>query len=96
MNTFNASNLNETKEKYHYVILDKPGTPFCDTVKTTQSKKDFDAHSIVQNYKPSDGYTQKFSLSWRVDATKAVLSYLIKNRFWDKTKIVGFGYSEGA
>lgn len=96
MNTFNASNLNETKEKYHYVILDKPSTAFCDTVKTTQSKKDFDAHSIVQNYKPSDGYTQKFSLSWRVDATKTVLSYLIKNSFWDKTKIVGFGYSEGA
>lgn len=95
MNSFSTSNLNQTREKYHYVILDKPSTPFCDTVKTNQTRTGFDANSIIRNYRPSRGYSQNFSLSWRVDATKAVLSYLIKNKFWDQTKIIGYGYSEG-
>ncbi len=37
----------------------------------------------------------QLSLQWRVEATKKVISYLIKQKFWDNTKIVAYGYSEG-
>ncbi len=30
--TFNEELLNKTKDKYHYIILGKPGTSFCDTL----------------------------------------------------------------
>ncbi|PSR56916.1 hypothetical protein AHMF7605_27175 [Adhaeribacter arboris] len=94
-NTFTTDILANTKDKYHYVILDKPGTPFCDTVTTTKSANVYDVHEVLYNYKFSDEYTKRLSLQWRVEATKKVISYLIKNKYWDKTKIVAYGYSEG-
>ncbi|HTE27293.1 alpha/beta hydrolase family protein [Flavitalea sp.] len=94
-NTFTTEIMANTKSKYHYVILDKPGTHFCDTVITNQSVKEYDVHEVLKDYKFSDEYTKRLSLQWRVEATKKVVSYLIKHKYWDKTKIVAYGYSEG-
>jgi hypothetical protein len=94
-NTFDPNITAKTKEKYHYIILDKPGTPFCDTITTLQSAKEYDLHKLIARYKVSDEYTRRLSLQWRVEATRKVISYLVKNHFWDHTKIVAYGYSEG-
>jgi pimeloyl-ACP methyl ester carboxylesterase len=48
-----------------------------------------------QEYKPSAEYTKRLSLQWRVAASKKVISYLIKNKFYDGSKIVAWGFSEG-
>jgi len=95
-NTFSPDNLAKIRNRYHYIILDKPGTPFCDTVTTSQSAKEYNLHEVLENYRFSDEYTRRLSLQWRVDATRKVIAYLLKHKYWDHTKIVAYGYSEGA
>ncbi len=93
--TFGVKNLENTKKKYHYIILDKPGTPFCDTLESQKLLADTDFAELFSSYKYSNEYNQKLSLNWRVEATQEVIAYLIKNKFWDKSDIVAYGYSEG-
>lgn len=95
--TFNSALLEQTKQKYHYVILGKPGTAFCDSVRIAVDVPEFqrDPQIVTRSYPYSTEYTERLSLDWRVEATKAVISYLIKNKFWDRSKIVAYGYSEG-
>ncbi|MET0300347.1 MAG: hypothetical protein ABW036_11315 [Flavitalea sp.] len=95
VNTFTTEAMEKTKQRYHYVILDKPGTPFCDSITTTQDMKEFNANTVLRDFKYSSEYTKRLSLQWRVQATKMVISYLVKNNYWDKTRIVAYGYSEG-
>lgn len=95
-NTFDTKVIARTADKYHYIILDKPGTPFCDTLKTSQTVQTFDLKALTTSYQYSREYNEKLSLDWRVAATKKVIGYLIKNHYWDKSKIVAYGYSEGA
>ena len=94
-NTLNEQLKAATQKNFHYIILGKPGTPFCDTIKTNDDAKHFDAHKLIDNYKYSAEYTRQLSLGWRVDATKKVISYLISHGYWDGTKIAAYGYSEG-
>lgn len=95
LNTFNLTVPDKTKEDYHYIILDKPGTPFCDTVSAAENLLGLEMESIMRNYKVSDEYKQRLSLEWRVEATKKVISHMLKNNYWDKSKIVAYGFSEG-
>jgi len=94
-NTFNAAIIEATKKNFHYIILGKPGTPFCDTIHTNDDAKHYDQHALIQNYKYSKEYTRRLSLDWRVKATKRVITYMIQHNLWDGTKIVAYGYSEG-
>ncbi|MGF7078760.1 alpha/beta hydrolase family protein [Mucilaginibacter sp. UYCu711] len=94
-NTLNEQLKAVIQKDFHYIILGKPGTPFCDTIKTNEDAKHFDAHQLIANYKYSAGYTRQLSLNWRVAATKKVITYLIKQGYWDGTKIAAYGYSEG-
>ncbi|WP_449438348.1 alpha/beta hydrolase family protein [Pedobacter steynii] len=90
--------LDKTKDKFHYVILGKPGTAFCDTLSLDMGVEEFQkngAKAVMLNYRFSPEYTKRLSLYWRVEATKVVVSYLIKHGFWDRTKLVAYGYSEG-
>lgn len=95
--TFNEELHGKTKDKYHYIILGKPGTSFCDTLALdlTVSEYQKNPSQVLFSHKPSKEYTKRLSLQWRVQATQAVVSYLISNGFWDRTKIVAYGYSEG-
>lgn len=95
--TFNEELLSKTKDKYHYIILGKPGTSFCDTLNVNLSVAEYQKNpsQIIFAHKASPEYTKRLSLQWRVQAIRAVISYLIKQGFWDKTKIVAYGYSEG-
>ena len=94
-NPFSPPLIDKIKEKFHYVILDKPGTPFCDSVVTQQPLQGLDMMSVLENYTPTKEYTRRLDLQWRINATKKVITYLIEHGYWDKTKIVAYGYSEG-
>lgn len=95
--TFSDELFSKTKDKYHYVILGKPGTSFCDTLNLELSVAEYQKNpsQVIFAHKPSAEYTKRLSLNWRVQATQTVISYLINHGFWDKTKIVAYGYSEG-
>jgi len=96
-NTFNTQLKDEvTKRHFRYIILGKPGTSFCDTITTNDDIRHFDQHTLISNYKFSAEYNRRLSLDWRISATKKVITYLIGHGFWDNTKIVAYGYSEGA
>jgi hypothetical protein len=95
-NTFNDQLKAAVKKHFHYIILDKPGTPFCDTIVTDKDAKHYDQHALISGYNFSKEYTNRLSLGWRVAATKKVITYMIQHHFWDGTKIVAYGYSEGA
>lgn len=94
-NTFNNELKNAVRNNFHYIILGKPGTPFCDSINTKDDVRHYDAHRIVATYKFSAEYTKRLSLNWRVEATQKVISYLIQYGYWDHTRIVAYGYSEG-
>ena len=95
LNTFSKNVIESTKNNFHYIILGKPGTPFCDSIGTNNDANHYDQHALVTNYKFSKEYTEKLSLDWRVNATKKVITYMISHNYWDGTKIVAYGYSEG-
>lgn len=90
-NTFDTHLLLKTAADYHYVVLDKPGTPFADSVIITDDR----LAEAVHNYKFSESYHHKLSLDWRVEATQKVLDFLIENGYSDQTKVVAWGFSEG-
>ncbi|KAA6438744.1 hypothetical protein FEM33_15930 [Dyadobacter flavalbus] len=95
--TFNEELFSKTKDRCHYIILGKPGTSFCDTLNLDVSVAAYQKNpsQVLFAYKPSREYTNRLSLNWRVQATQAVISYLINHGYWDQTKIVTYGYSEG-
>jgi len=95
-NTFSVPLKDATKKDFHYIILDKPGTPFCDSISTSDDAEHYDKNALVSNYKFSKEYSKRLSLYWRVAATKKVITYMIQHGFWDGTQIVADGYSEGA
>lgn len=95
MNTFNPAVMDRTKDKYHYIILDKPGTNFCDTIDIVGSIDSINMYSIFENYQVSEEYTRRLSLDWRVEATMLAITFMIKHKYWDKSDIVALGYSEG-
>jgi pimeloyl-ACP methyl ester carboxylesterase len=92
LNTWNGHLLDQAAARYHYVILDKPGTPFCDSVTSAAT----DMGQLIESYRPSAEYTRRLSLQWRVAATRAVISYLTQHGFHQRgSDIVAWGYSEG-
>ena len=95
VNTFNSQLQAATKNKYHYIILGKPGTNFCDSVSTSSDASHYDKNALVAGYRFSREYTQRLSLNWRVNATKKIITYMIQHNMWDGSKIVAYGYSEG-
>ena len=95
VNIFNAQLQAATKNRYHYLILGKPGTPFCDSISTDNDAKHYNKNALIAGYKFSKEYNQRLSLSWRINATKKVISYIIQRGMWDGSKIVAYGYSEG-
>ncbi|MES2515913.1 MAG: hypothetical protein V4580_17295 [Bacteroidota bacterium] len=96
--SFSSLLLEKTKEKFHYVVLGKPGTAFCDTINLDLGVEEFrknGSRAVTLNYNFSPEYTKRLSLYWRVEATKKVIAYLIKHGFWDHTNLISYGYSEG-
>lgn len=91
MTTFHSEMIALTKDDYHFVMIDKPGFDFCDTVPVEGD----DIPNLFENYQAPAYYHETLSLQWRVNSIKAVITYLIKNGYHDGTKIVTWGFSEG-
>lgn len=75
-------------EKYHVVLISKPGTPFLDSLNVNTYKQ------FLKEYKPSKEYTQKLSLDWRVNSVSKIINFLSK-KLRTNNKIIAIGYSEG-
>ena len=90
-NTLDTYLLSKTASNYHFVVLDKPGTPFADSVIIEDDR----FAEAIQTYEFSEAYHQKLSLDWRVNAIRKVLDFLVKEGYYDQTKIVAWGFSEG-
>ena len=90
-NAFDTNLLSKTVADYHFVVLDKPGTPFADSVIVEDER----FTEAVQAYEFSEEYHQMLSLDWRVNATRRVLDFLLEEGSYDQTKIIAWGFSEG-
>lgn len=89
--TFERNVMRMSREDYHFVLIDKPGLDFCDTVRANGKE----ISALLESYSPPRYYTENLSLEWRVKSARAVLSYLIKNGYSDRTRVVAWGFSEG-
>ncbi len=83
--------LEQSKDKYHYVIISKPGIPFSSNIVT----KSRNYMQLLEDYQPTEEYTRRLDLEWRTMASSKVIDYLCKNIEVDKSKIAVWGYSEG-
>ncbi|MBK7428314.1 MAG: hypothetical protein IPI60_15490 [Saprospiraceae bacterium] len=78
----------ELSDKYHFVIISKPGVPFIDSVGR-------DPISGAPLYEPPQEYDKRLSLDWRVNAADLVLKECFKNLLIDSNQIGIIGISEG-
>ncbi|MDF2191962.1 acyl-CoA thioester hydrolase/BAAT C-terminal domain-containing protein [Paraflavitalea sp. CAU 1676] len=79
--------------KFHIVLISKPGVQFCDTVAIESDQLDMEL--VAATLKPSAEYNAKAGLEWRTEAASAVIDYLYKRIPVNKQKIIAYGYSEG-
>jgi hypothetical protein len=78
----------ELSDKYHFVIISKPGVPFIDSVGR-------DPLSGAPLYDPPLEYDKRLSLDWRVNAADLVLKECLNNLLIDYNQIGIIGISEG-
>lgn len=81
-------NYKALSERYHVVLISKPGTPFIDSLNGESQGES------VDTYKPAKTYTEKLSLEWRAKSASTIIDYLIKN-LQISGGIIAIGYSEG-
>lgn len=81
-------------DKFHVVLISKPDVPFCDTVRIDRdSASPADAVALLH---PSAGYRQRAGLDWRAQAASRVIDYVYGHLPVDRSRIIAYGYSEGA
>jgi len=78
----------EIKDKYHLVLIGKPGEPFFKIL-----EKDSTGRPLIE---PTEKYNKLLTLDYRAKSTSMVIDYLTKQNWLDKHKIVVWGVSEGA
>tara|TARA_Y100000782_G_C10188118_1_gene268120 strand:+ start:2915 stop:3925 length:1011 start_codon:yes stop_codon:yes gene_type:complete len=79
---------NSLSEKYHVVLISKPGIPFMDSL-NAESYSEF-----IRRYQPSEVYTENLSLEWRAAAASSVIDHL-SNELQTNEQVIAIGYSEG-
>lgn len=93
VNSFDTDLL-RLADKFHVVMISKPGVPFCDTVKI--DKDSASSAEAAQLLPSSPEYRKRLGLQWRAEAASSVLDYVYKHLPVDKSKVIAYGYSEGA
>jgi dienelactone hydrolase len=81
-------------DQFHVVFISKPGTPFCDTI--TADRESMTPPEAARLLQPSAEYRLRSGLQWRADASSRVIDYVCKHLPVDRSKIIAYGYSEGA
>jgi len=84
------SNFYRLADKFHFVVISKPGVPFIDSLEV-DSFEEFAPHK----YKPSKEYNERLSLEWRVNSASLVIDYLYEKLPIKEKEIIAVGYSEG-
>ena len=81
-------NYQQLKQNYRIVLISKPGVPFIDTVGRNANG--------FPTYDSPKEYIEKISLKWRVESANLIIQDIINKHDIDTSKIVVFGFSEGA
>jgi pimeloyl-ACP methyl ester carboxylesterase len=87
-NTSIAMDIKRYANDYYIAIISKPGTPFKDTLRYSDSGRAY--------YPENDLYKELYSLDWRTETASEAINYLTKTLPIDKNKVIVIGYSEGA
>jgi len=80
-------------DKFHVVLISKPGVQFCDTVVIDADSLHYG--EVAEHMKPPAEYIKRASLYWRSEAASKVINYLYKKIPVNKQKVIVYGYSEG-
>ncbi len=91
MNVFDHDLL-ALSDRFHVLLIGKPGIAFCDTIKTDTT----DINHVAAKLPSPKAFLNNNGLYWRVQAVSKVLDRLMKDIPIDKHKIIAYGYSEGA
>ncbi len=86
--TSTTLNFKKLSNSFHIALISKPGIPFVDTIKLTESERKY--------YPTSDTYKKYYSLNWRVNAGDLVINDILKKFKTDTSKIIVWGHSEGS
>ena len=81
-------NIKKYAKDYYIAIISKPGTPFKDSLKYSNSGRPY--------YPENDLYKELYSLDWRAQTASEAIDYLTKTLPVDTKKIIVIGYSEGS
>ena len=81
-------NVSSMSNNYHIVLISKPNTPFVDSLEIAPSGR-------IQ-YPWRKGYSEKYSLYWRVNSANRVINDVINKLQIDTSKVVVWGHSEGS
>jgi pimeloyl-ACP methyl ester carboxylesterase len=92
LNSFDNDML-QLADKFHIVLISKPGVAFCDTVDIDADDMHFE--DVAERLKPSEEYTRRAGLYWRSEAASRVIDYLCKKLPVDRKQVIAYGYSEG-
>ena len=76
------------RKQFKILLISKPGVPFIDELK--------DDENGFPIYEEPSEYNEKLSLDWRVETVNLIINKLVNDKKIDTTKIVVFGFSEGA
>lgn len=92
MNTFDADLL-KLANRFHVVMISKPGVPFCDTI---QVQRDTVTMEDVDRLLPMPYiYRHKGGLEWRAQAASRVIDAVCAKFPVDPARVLVYGYSEG-
>lgn len=80
--------IQNLRKEYRILLISKPGVPFIDTVKC-------DSNGFPEYVEPKE-YKEKLSLDWRVSSANEIIKNLIDKKIIDSSKVIVFGFSEGA
>lgn len=81
-------NFRQYSSEYHIALISKPGIPFLDSIRTTESGRRY--------YPTNSDFTEKYSLDWRAKSASLAIDHLIKELAIDTSKIIVIGHSEGS
>lgn len=81
-------NVDSMSNDYHIILISKPNTPLVDSIKIAPSGR--------KQYPMKEGYSEKYSLDWRVNSADKVINDVLKKLKIDTSTIIVWGHSEGS
>ncbi|SHF25136.1 BAAT / Acyl-CoA thioester hydrolase C terminal [Pedobacter caeni] len=83
-----ALDIAKYAKDYYIVLISKPGIPFSDSLRYSESGRAF--------YLGNKTYKERYSLDWRAGTAAEAINFLVRELPVDQKKIIVMGYSEGS